>query len=281
MFNDVEELEFLLQHPFIGGDGEGEGDQGGGQTTVEEGSDEAQHSGDRSNGQQQHSQTVPYDRFSQVNREKQELAKQVEAYKKYGTVQDIERAIQRAKDGGVRFTKAEQDSLDADLLAGSKSHKENTEFIKELRERETQAVKSFREDAAPARVSTLIKGLGVQWKNDQDRVSKERHAQSLIAEEIRTNQTYMQRWMNRDMSVVDDVWKVVKPYFDHFRRTQNATIQAGKLQNSKVGSDGKAPVGSQKDSNGYPMTADGRIDERAVLARASEKGFSRLKASEE
>jgi hypothetical protein len=29
------------------------------------------------------------------------------------------------------------------------------------------------------------------------------------------------------------------------------------------------------------MTADGRIDERAVLAQASERGFARLKASEE
>ena len=72
-------------------EGEGDGSDafvpgGGGTTTISEGEHQANGDGQQGNDSSGRSQQVPYERFSQVNREKQELAKQLEAYKKFGDI---------------------------------------------------------------------------------------------------------------------------------------------------------------------------------------------------
>ena len=91
---------------------------------------------------------------------------------------------------------------------------------------------------------------------------------------------WLARWKRNDMTVVTDAWNKVKGIYGWTRRSNNAEIQAKKLQQtSRPGPSGAAPAGSKGD--GIPRNAEGRIDERAVLAAASERGFARLKASEE
>lgn len=264
-------------------DGEGEGEQGGGgsTTTVEEGSDEAQQSSNGNDGRQQTEQHVPYERFSKVNREKQELAKIVDQYKKFGSVEDLAKQIARSKEisGSKRFTESEIKALEEDLKQVP-AIAQMLEFAEGQKERETKLTTTFR-STAESKVSGFIKALGVEFKNNDEKRALELDAQAQMAERIRRTPGWMDRWNARDMSVVEDAWKSVKQYYGGFRRTQNAAIQANKLQSgSKPGANGAAPAG-KKDDNGYPLTPEGKIDERAVLARASEKGFSRLKASEE
>lgn len=264
-------------------DGEGEGDQGAGGSAgvVEEGSDEGQQSSNGNGGQQQNSQHVPYERFSQVNQKNKELSAQLEAYKKFGGVDEVAKQLARSKElsTGKRFTESELKALKDDLLQVDVI-KEASEFMSQQKEKETRLTTTFR-SSAESKVSGYIKGLGAEFKNNDERRSLELDAQAQIAERIRRTPGWLDRWNARDMTVVEDAWKAVKPYYGGFRRTQNAAIQAGKLQPGKVGSDGKAPVGGKVGDDGYPRDANGNIDERAVLSRSSERGFSRLKASEE
>jgi hypothetical protein len=264
-------------------EGEGEGDQGAGGSTgvVDEGSAEGQQASNGDDGRQQNSQHVPYERFSEVTRKNKELAAKLASYEKLGGVDQVAKDLARAKElaTGRRFTEAELKALKDDLLQVDVI-KEASDFMKEQKEKETRLTSTFR-TTAMGKVSTFIKGLGVEFKTVSEREALELDAQAQMAERIRRTPGWLDRWNSRDMTVVEDAWKAVKQYYGGLRRTQNAAIQANKLQTNKVGSDGKAPSGGQKDNNGYPLTADGKIDERAVLARASERGFGRLKASEE
>jgi hypothetical protein len=258
-------------------DGE-EGDQGGGGGVVtEEGSDEAQQA-EKSGGGQQRSSVIPYERFSQVNREKQELAKQVEAYKKFGSVEDLAKAIARSKEisGSKRFTETEVKALEEDLKQVP-AIKQMLEYVESQTAERTEISKQFINDAA-SKVSVLTKELGLDLKDPKDRQLLEFDIQAVIAERIKQTPGWLARWKRNDMSVVTEAWNKVKGIYGWNRRSQNANRQASKLQPSSVGSGGKALASSAK---GPPMTADGRIDERAVLAQASERGFARLKASEE
>lgn len=261
-------------------DGEGEGEQGGGSTgTVEEGSEEAQQSSNGS-GSQQRSQTIPYERFSQVNREKQELAKQVEAYKKFGSVEDLAKTIARSKElsTGHRFTDTEVKALEDDLKQVP-AIKQMLEFVESQTAERTEISKQFINDAA-GKVSTLVKELGFDLKNQDDRKLLEFDIQAVIAERIKQTPGWLARWKRNDMSVVTDAWNKVKGIYGWTRRSNNASIQANKLQQgSRPGASGAAP-GDNKEK-GLPKTADGRIDERAVLAAAGDRAFARLKASEE
>jgi hypothetical protein len=261
-------------------EGEGEGEGAGG-VVIEEGSEEAQQSSNGSAGSQGRSQSIPYERFSQVNREKQELAKQLEAYKKFGSVEKLASEIARSKEltTGKRFTDAEVKALEEDLKQVPEL-KNVFEFVNEQKAEREEISKQFINDAA-GKVSTLVKELGFDLKNPDDRKLLEFDIQAVIAERIKQTPGWLARWKRNDMSVVTDAWNKVKGIYGWTRRSNNADIQAKKLQqgarpgaSGAVGKDGKP-------TDGIPRTAEGKVDERAVLAAASERGFARLKASEE
>jgi len=104
--------------------------------------------------------------------------------------------------------------------------------------------------------------------------------QAVIAERIKQTPGWLARWKRNDISVVTEAWQKVRGIYGWTRRSQNADIQAKKLQQNKVGSDGAAPKDG-KGGDSIPRTPEGRVDERAVLSQAAERGFARLKASEE
>jgi len=263
-------------------EGEGEGDQGGGSTgVVEEGSDEAQQSSNGNNASQGRSQSIPYGRFAEVNRERQELAKQLEAYKKFGNVEDLAKQIARSKEisTGQRFTASEVKALEEDLKQVPELKKVFEYVNNQTAERE-EIGKQFINDAS-VKVSSLVKELGFDLKNTDDRKLLEFDIQAVIAERIKQTPGWLARWKRNDMTVVTDAWNKVKGIYGWTRRSNNADIQAKKLQQTSrpgasgaVGKDGKS-------TDGVPRTPEGRVDERAVLAAASERGFARLKASEE
>lgn len=254
---------------------EGEGESGGGTITEEGQHEEVQQS------EGQHSQSVPYDRFSQVNREKQDLAKQLEAYKKFGSIEDLAATIARSKElsSGTRFTATELKALEEDLKQVP-ALREAFDFIAQQKAATQEHSSQFANDAA-SKVSSLVKELGFDLKNDADRRSFEFDVQAAMADRIKRTPGWLGRWNRGDMSVVTDAWKVVRPFYSRNRVAQNASIQATKLnQGTKPGPNGAAPNNGQKD-DGTPRTDDGRIDERAVLSKAADRGFARLMAAKE
>ena len=267
----------------IEGDGGNDGGANGGGTVIDEGADTSQdHNQNQNNNEGQNRvQHVPYERFSQVTRKNQELAKELAEYRKFGDTKTLAEQIARSKElsTGHRFTETEVKALEEDLKQVP-ALKQVFEFVQGQSAEREENSKQFVE-AAASKVSTLIQSVGIDIKDPKERQQTEFDVQAIIAERIKQTPGWLSRWKRGDMSVVEEAFKRVSGVMGWKRRSTNANTQAKKTQqNSRPGFSGSAPQ-SNNDKDGYPRTPEGRIDERAVLARASEKGFARLKAGEE
>lgn len=265
----------------IEGDGQGEGEGAGGGTGVIEEGQVHHEEGEGQGGEQGKPQHVPYPRFAEVTRKNQELAKQLEAYKKFGDVESLAKTIARSKElsTGRRFTDSEVKALEDDLKQVP-AIKQMLEFVESQTAERTEVSKQFVNDAA-TKVASLVKELGFDLKDPKDRQALEFDIQAVIAERIKQTPGWLARWKRNDISVVTEAWQKVRGIYGWTRRSNNAEIQAKKLQQNKLGSEGVAPNKDGKSGDGIPRTPEGKIDERAVLAQAADRGFARLKASEE
>lgn len=269
--SETAELEFLLNHPFIGGDNEGEGEGEGG----DEKGDQGEGKGDQKSGEEgrdtgetggeqppKDGKWIPKHRFDEVN---QGYTK----YKGLGTAEEIQKKLTRLSELEAlpqnRLNDKEKTEIRKELLHVFPELQIMSQMLEVQREAYTDYGKTVNE--------TFLKELGIEV-ND----STNQYLQELLSGVIAADKKLLRRFYAMDQKVFADAFAVAKKTF---WPNVKKVVPGANLQVKKVAP--KAPTNQKpdekkeekKETNGQL----GRLEERALLDDASEKAFELLEAN--
>lgn len=264
-WTEQEELEFLLDHPFIGGDGEGE------QVIEGEPGQEPKGDGERVPGDTgdnakppKDGQWIPKHRFDEVN---QGYTK----YKGLGSPEDITKSLARLKELEAlpqnRTTDKEKAEIRKELLNVFPELQVMTNMLEVQRQ-------AYTENGAEKN-NEFLKEIGIEV-ND----ANNQYLQELLTGIIAADQKLLRRFYAMDPKVFEAAFAVAKKTFwpNAKRPIPGAGVQAKKTGPT-------APVTQkQPDKSGEQKPKGqngqlGRLEEREELDKASERAFEMLEAS--
>ena len=249
-----------------GGDGEGEGD---GKAAADEGSEGLD--GGKGGGGEDGKGPIPYERFSEVNTERQTLARTLEGYKKLGSPEEIAAKIARGEElgQGTPYTQKELKEIEGRLLA-IPAFKRVVDFMEGQSKTSEAASKTF-VDSMRSRTSDYMKDMGLEFKDDKDKQRTQYMIEAVLAEAVRSDPVLLQRWQLNDKTVMEDAIKAAQSVLGPLRRSINAKIQGNKSPVKPV----LKAVGDKKPE--APATPeDPRDVERRILSEAADRGYKIL-----
>jgi len=262
--SDEAELDFLLQHPFIGGDGEGAGEENDSAKPNVEGSQPeggTAKPGDTGRPPTE-GQWIPKHRFDEVN-------SQFGMYKQFGRPEEVKKRLDR-------LTELEQ------LPANRLNDKEKSEIRKELLSvfpelalmaDTLQNQKQAYTERGAAQNNDFLKDIGIEV-ND----ANNQYLQELLSGIIAQDPKLLRRFYSMDDRVFTDAFAVAKKTFwPNVRRVVPGAGTESKKLPPKAPGQQKPPQAGEKKGD-EPLD---RLGERDVLDKASEAAFAMLEGSRE
>lgn len=262
-WSEAEELEFLLNHPFIGGDGEDGGDTGNAGEAEGEGEAAAGAAGETGEGARKpgdtgerdaNGQMIPKHRFDEVNRGYQE-------YKSLGDSKAIKAKLDRLAQLEAmpqnRYTDKETKEIEADLVRA-------LPWLGHLRQQYETSQKAFTSGGAKLSEG-FAKEIGIEANEDNHHFIQE-----LVGAAIFKDPDLKQRFFALDNTVFKDAWTKVKgQLWKNSRSVPGLSVAGKKLPPS-------APAGKPGAKGKKEEVPDGPLGDRDLLDQAGEDAFARL-----
>jgi len=230
---------------------------------------ESEYRENREDREPRQSMAIPKHRFDEVNSKYKQTSEQLAAYSKFGTPEEIQKAIERAK--AVPQTEEELSAYDEQLRRIPAFRK-----VYEAHERDEQNRKVQREaflNNAENKFKDYANELGVPVE-DQGLLYD---IQAQVAEQIRRDPGLAARFRANDMSSVDDAYKRASStgLISMLKRSKKNTVRDVKTRGVRQPSNPRA-VGKGEDSN-----ESRHMTERQKLQAAAERGFELLNSQKE